>query len=202
MPAKTDPLGNVLWTVRKGGSPRQHELPPAPVKWTALFPEFEIGAPVTQGGDQVLYLAQVKAGLSPCLLLFIESSEFFSPEHRTRFLAGMAIVQAVTHPNLLSLLWIGEREGHVCLGYEALSGDSLYDLLDHFTLDRPTVVGIARAPGRSLGADSPSRLLASRSESRLDSPEPGRDSQNDRIRNIPGLARHGTGVFRTADAAD
>ena len=150
MPAEISTPVNALWTIRKGVLPRLQNLPAAPAGYAALFPEFEIGAPITQGGEQAVYQAQVHGSMASCLLLFIESSRFQSPEHRAQFLAGMAFVQSLPHPNLLSLLWIGERSGHVCLGYESFSGDSLLTVVDHFFLDPNTVVGIAGALGEAL----------------------------------------------------
>ncbi|MDB6069796.1 MAG: protein kinase family proteinGAF protein [Verrucomicrobiales bacterium] len=64
----------------------------------------------------------------------------------------MAVVQRIAHPNLLSLLWIGEREGHVCLGYEAFSGESLYNVIDHFLLEPPVIANITGALGQALEA--------------------------------------------------
>jgi len=150
MAAEISPPVNALWTIRKGVLPRLQNQPAVPAEYAALFPEFEIGAPITQGGEQVVYQAQVQGSMVPCLLLFIDASRFQSPEHRAQFLAGMAFVQSLPHPNLLSLLWTGERAGHVCLGYEAFSGESLLTVVDHFFLDPNTVVGIAGALGEAL----------------------------------------------------
>ena len=129
---------------------RVRELPAAPPALAALFPEVAIGAPISRCGAQMLYVAQVRSNAAPCLLLVVEAAAFRSAGHRASFLTGMQQVQAIRHPHLLTLLWLGERGGNVCLGYEAFGGECLFPVMDRFLMDPPTVVGIIAALGEAL----------------------------------------------------
>ena len=106
---------------RKAVDFRVHSLPAAPPALAALFPEVAIGAPLSRCGAQMLYGAQVRSSGAACLLLIVEAASFRDERHRLHFLAGLPRVQAIQHPHLLRLLWMGERGGNVCRGYEAFA---------------------------------------------------------------------------------
>ena len=137
---------------RKAVDFRVHSLPAVPPALAALFPEMAIGAPLSRCGAQMLYGAQVRSSGADCLLLIVEASSFRDDRHRQHFLAGLPQVQAIQHPHLLKLLWMGERGGNVCLGYEGFAGECLFPVMDRFLMDPPTVVSITAALGGALEA--------------------------------------------------
>ena len=140
------------WTVRQEVvSPREKPLQ-GNVAWSDWFPEFDFGKPVSRCGDHVLYTAHIRANGSLCLLLVIESRAFRDAGHAAEFVSGMTAVQELRHPNLLPLLWVGERGGHVCLGYSFFDGQPLFAVMDYYRLDPQTVVEITAAMGGALHA--------------------------------------------------
>jgi serine/threonine protein kinase len=147
MPPVPPPATELIWTPRQGPAHQLPVLPPLARSLSDCIPEIIVGQGITLCCGRVLYSAQIRASAAPCLVLCIEDAAFRSPEHRAKFLAGMAAVRAFAHPHLLPLLWIGEREGCVCLGYEAFTGQALPDLMNQFTLPPPLVVSIAGAIG-------------------------------------------------------
>ena len=150
MPPASPPASDLIWTPRKGPARPSPRLDPVDRTMADRFPELIVHQGITLCGGRVLYTAQVQASAAPCLVLFIEAAAFRSPEQRAKFLEGMAAVQALSHPHLLELLWMGEREGCVCLGYEAFTGQSLLTMMSQYSLPPPLVVSITGAIGDAL----------------------------------------------------
>ena len=102
--------------------------PAAPAGLPTL-PGYEVESELGRGGMGVVYRARERATGRTVALKMILSGRYASEKERARFHAEATSAAAVSHPNVVQVLTLGEHDGHPFLALEFCPGGTLADRL-------------------------------------------------------------------------
>ncbi len=121
--APASPQSNPIEFLTADESPRSPTefAPPLPRK----FGDYELLVELGRGGMGVVYKARQKSLQRMVALKMVRDPQLASPMERARFRGEAEAVARLSHPNIVTVLEVGEHEGQAYFAMEYIEGETL-----------------------------------------------------------------------------
>ncbi len=114
--------------------------------------EYDILAPVGQGGMGLVYKARHRTLQRWVAIKVVSSGPFLTPEQRRRFQLEAELAARLRHPNIVQVYEVGTHQGQPYLVLEWVDGGNLAALLNGTPWSPPAAAGLIETLARAIHA--------------------------------------------------